>query len=476
MSPGEEIRPIATDELREGLLRFLEGVRSSDPRELARGVLDGDGDLPAVLLEALPRLTQTLFEAAKVILERMESMPPEETAEILAHSLPGADGSAAGELINSLSRLLIRLHEQKPSVMVEERLDFFSQAIKTVDFGKLRKALNFQAVDRLEAVRREIELLGDSPVALVNLFSVVAPAVNQALEVLKSLFKVLELPAEAMTYALLNIIEDIHWKDAAQVVNGVATLVVNLHRGSYILGESSLYTSTTFSHVASDFTQGIDAPLLAEALAALGEEGEALVSALAEQALQNEELLTSFLEATASLANAIIRSLSSFLEATASLPEDRIAGLKKALSESLEPQEIANLMRALLLLSRQTALLGERPTPLRQELLGVLRDELYSRFTPQDQAQGLNRVLQALNRRMAMAPSGEEAGLDAFLSGVNRVELERFFKTSALRLGRILASQPDLAKVFARGVFTVFQQAIKGYLTGWRGRRKAGRR
>ncbi len=464
---------MVTDELRQGLLRFLEGVRSSDPRDLARGVLDGDGDLSAMLLEALPRLTQALLEAARIILERMESLPPEKAAELLSRSLPGADGNAAGELINSFSRLLIRLQEQNPSVMVEERLDFFSQAMKAVDFGKLRKALNYRAVTSLDALRGEIELLGDNPVALVNVFSVVAPAVNQALEALKSLFEVLDLPAEAMTYALFNIIEEIDWGKAAQVINGAAGMVVNLHRGSYILGDGSLYTSAPFTHIASDLAQGVDAPLLAEALAAAGEEAEALVTALVEQALQNEGLATSLLEAVASLSNSLMGALSSLLEAVAALPEDRVANLGKAFSTTLGSEGMVRLARALLNLSQLTGIPGERP--VQQEVLAALREELSTRITPQKQAQGLNRLLQALNRRMAREPSGEEVGLDTFLSSVDRAELERFFQAGSLRLGRTLAKQPDLAKVLIRGIFSVFYQAAKGYLAGWRQRRKAWR-
>lgn len=71
----------------------------------------------------------------------MEDLPPEKVARILARTFPGAEGNLAGELLNSLSRLLILLHEERPELLVEEQVDFFSWATRAVDFGKLRKLL-----------------------------------------------------------------------------------------------------------------------------------------------------------------------------------------------------------------------------------------------------------------------------------------------------------------------------------------------
>lgn len=477
-------RKVKVEDLREVLAGILETIGSKDPRELSRELLDGEGRLSETLLESLPLLTQTFLEAARIVLERMESLPPEKTARILARAFPGAEGDLAGELLNSLSRLLIRLHEERPELLVEEQVDFFSRTTRAVDFGKLRKALAYRASDRLEGLRREIEVLGDNPVALVNLFSVVAPAANQALQVLKTLFRVLDLPAEAMSYALFNILEDVDWREAAEVINGGAAFVVNLHRGSYILGDGSLYSTAPFSRIASDLASGIDKPLLAEALAALGEEGEALVSSLAERALGDVELASSLLEAAASLANSFLRVLSNLLENIASLPPESRSRLREALVSNLDAEELTRLSRALAELLRGP-LLSERagrtasegaPSLPWKEISGPLRAGLRERLEAQVLARRLNEALRALNRRLREQPTAGEGYAGVVLDALDRSELEELLRTAGSRLRKTLAARPELARTLVRGITTIIYQGFRGYLSGLRPARKSRRR
>ncbi len=157
-----------------------------------------------------------------------------------------------------MTRLIIRLHEENPQLFTDGRTSVASDAIKGVDFGKLRKAIIYRAGEDLGALRGELELLGENPVALVNLFSVVAPIVNDALAVLKTVFDVLALPAEAMTYALFKILEDVDWREFAAVVNGAAALLVTLHRGNLILGEGSPYSRGPADRISSELLGGLD--------------------------------------------------------------------------------------------------------------------------------------------------------------------------------------------------------------------------
>lgn len=470
-------KAVQVEDLRESLRNFLESIGGRDPRELARELLDGEGRLSEALLESLPALAQALLEAARLVLQRMESLPPEKVARILARAFPGAEGDLVGELLNSLSSLLIRLHEERPELLVEEKVEFFSRATRTVDFGKLRKLLAYRASDRLEGMRREIEILGDNPVALVNIFSVVSPAANQVLQVLKTLFKVLDLPAEALTYALFNILEEIDWRDAAEVINGAAAFIVNLHRGSYILGDGSLYSSSPFSRIASRLALGIDKPLLAEALAALGEEGEALLSSLAEQALEDVDLAASLLEAAASLANSSLRVLANLLEKTASLPPEDRARLREAFAGGLSAEELIRLSRSLAAILREprlaaearagtTAEEGSTALPWR-DIAAPLRAELRERLEARALARRLNQALRALNRRL-QEPSAAEGYASALLGSLDRAELEGLLRASASRLRETLAARPETAGVLVKGLLTIIYQGIRGYLSGLR--------
>ncbi|WP_287152492.1 hypothetical protein [Candidatus Solincola tengchongensis] len=484
MSSYEEGKRVGVETLRNGLANMLKVIGERDPQELARELLDGDGRLSEVLLESLPVLSQTLLEAARTILERMENLPPERAARILARALPGADGSLLGELINSFSRLLIRLHEERPELLVEEQVDFFSRATQAVDFGKLRKVLNYRAADRLEGLRREIEVLGDNPVALVNLFSVVAPAANQALQVLKTLFKVLDLPAEAMTYALFNILEEVDWKEAAEVINGAAAFLVNLHRGAYILGDGSLYATGPFSRIASDLVEGIDGPLLAEALAALGEEGEAMVSSLVEQALRDADLASSLLEAAASLANSSLRALAGIMESYSAIPIEVRSRMREAFARNLDAEELTRLSRSLASLLRGARLAGEtgrpaaaeeRPAIAWREIMEPLRAETLGRLGPLEVAKRFNDLLRVVNRRLREIPAGEGYAA-ALLDSLDRSELENLFRQSGSRLREALAARPETARAMVKGIITIIYQGFRGYLSSLRAGRRGRRR
>ncbi|WP_287152593.1 hypothetical protein [Candidatus Solincola tengchongensis] len=479
-----EGKTVGVEALRSGLVNILETIRKRDPRELARELLDGDGRLSEALLESLPVLSQALLEAARAVLERMESLPPERAAGILARALPGADGSLLGELINSFSRLLIRLHEERPELLVEEQVDFFSRATQAVDFGKLRKVLSYRAEDRLEGLRREIEVLGDNPVALVNLFSVAAPAANQALQVLKTLFKVLDLPAEAMTYALFNILEEVDWKEAAEVINGAAAFLVNLHRGSYILGDGSLYSTAPFSRIASDLAEGIDGPLLAEALAALGEEGEALLTSLVEQALRDADLASSLLEAAASLATSSLRALAGLVESYSATPMEVRSRMREAFARNLDVEELTRLSRSLASLLRGARLAGEsgrpaaaegHPTFPWREVVEPLRAETLGRFGPREVAKRVNDLLRAVNRRLREVPAGEGYAA-ALLDSLDRSELESLLRQSGTRLRETLAARPETARLMAKGLITIIYQGFRGYLSSLRAGRRGRRR
>ncbi len=479
-----EGKTVGVQALRSGLVNILETIRERDPRELARELLDGDGRLSKALLESLPVLSQALLEAARAVLERMESLPPERAAGILARALPGADGSLLGELINSFSRLLIRLHEERPELLVEEQVDFFSRATQAVDFGKLRKVLSYRAEDRLEGLRREIEVLGDNPVALVNLFSVAAPAANQALQVLKTLFKVLDLPAEAMTYALFNILEEVDWKEAAEVINGAAAFLVNLHRGSYILGDGSLYSTAPFSRIASDLAEGIDGPLLAEALAALGEEGEALLTSLVEQALRDADLASSLLEAAASLATSSLRALAGLVESYSAIPMEVRSRMREAFARNLDVEELTRLSRSLASLLRGARLAGEsgrppaaeeRPAIAWREVVEPLRAETLGRLGPREVAKRVNDLLRAVNRRLREVPAGEGYAA-ALLDSLDRSELESLLRQSGTRLRETLAARPETARLMAKGLITIIYQGFRGYLSSLRAGRRGRRR
>jgi hypothetical protein len=342
--------------------------------------------------------------------------------------------------------------------------------MQVADFGKLRKAVTYRVDDRLELARREVELLGDNPMALINIFSVVAPMVNDALQVLKALFDILALPAEAVTYALFKILQDLDWRDVAAVINGAAAFIVNVHRGSMILGDGSLYTRGPFSRISSEVVAALDGQVLAEAIAAIGEEGEALSTALSSQVLEKEEVLIPLAEAGISVANSAFKAAASMLEKANTLPRETTDLMVAALAEDLEVRELGRALVSLAAFGRR--MVAENP----ELIVGMSRQTLSALeldSSPETLAGGLNLALASYNGWAASNPDTVAEGLGAFLGAIDTRELELAAKTTGDGVADALSHNPALMKSLVKAAASILGGSVKGYLRGLRARIKA---
>jgi hypothetical protein len=455
--------------MRDAVSRLITGVNSSDPQEVARELFREDGEFSQALIAAVPRLVSTAAQAVKLFVESMESLPADKGAELVASSYAQLEGEEIAEAVNAFSRLIIRLHEENPELFPETRVGIVSDFMQATDFGKLRVAATYHFGDRLDLARREVELLGDNPMALINIFSVVAPLVNDALQVLKALFDILALPAEAVTYALFKIMEDLDWKDVAAIINGLAAFIVNVHRGSLILGDGSLYTRGPLSRISSDVVSTLDGQVLAEAIAAIGEEGEALSTAFVNQALGNEDLTLPLFEAAISVANSSFRAAASILEEANNLPRETVSKMVAAMEEDLEVKEMGRALVSLAAFNRRV--IAENP-----ELIARMSRETLSALeldvSPETLAGGLNLALASYNGWVVKNPNAVAEGLDGFLGAIDTRELEQAAKTTGGQMADALSRNPALMKSLLKAAMSVLGGSVKGYVRGLRARGK----
>jgi len=464
--------PITGEELRETVFRLVMGLREGDPAELAGELFRDDGAFTAALLEAAPRLVSAAARAVRAFAESMERMPAQEAADLVARSYAQVKGEEIGEALNALSRLVIRLHEENPELFTGYRSGLIAEALQATDFGKLRKAITYRAGERLGLARREVELLGDNPLALINMFSVLAPVVNDALEVLKALFEVLALPAEAVTYALFKILQDLDWRDVAAVINGAAAFIVNVHRGSLILGDGSLYSREPLQRISSDLTTALDGRVIAEAIAAVGEEAEALASSLANRVLDNEELALPLFESMVSLANSFLLFAASFLEKANSLLSEALGRMATAVSEGLEVGELGRAIDSLVSLGRRVV--EENPglvTGFSRRTLTALGLEP----SPEAAARGVNRAIESYNQWLSRNPEALAVRTSAFLADIDVWGLERAAKATGDQVAEALRSDPSVLKPLLKAAISVLAGGFRGYVKGiWARRGKRG--
>jgi len=456
--------------MRDTVTRLLEGVNSSDPRELAGELFREDGEFSQALIAALPRLVSAAAQAVKSFVESMEGLPPEKSAELVAEAYTQLEGGEIAEAVNAFSRFIIRLHEENPELYPAKRTGIVNDFMQATDFGKLRVAATYRYGDKLDLARREVELLGDSPMALINIFSLVAPLVNDALQVLKALFDILALPAEAVTYALFKIMEDLQWPDVAAVINGLAAFIVNVHRGSMILGDGSLYTRGPFLRISSELVSGLDGQVLAEAIVAIGEEGEALSTTLAGQVLANEDLLLPLTEAAIFVANSSFRAAADILEKANSMPGETVKKMVTAMAEDLEVKELGRALVSLVAFNRRV--IAENPelvAAMSRETLSALELEV----TPEALAGGVNLALASYNGWVGRNPNLVAEGVSGFLAEIDTQELERAAKATGDQISDALSRNPAVMKSLLKAAVSIVGGSVKGYVKGLRARRKA---
>ncbi len=469
MDAQVESAPLTVEQMGDMVSRLVELVNASDPAELARELFREDGEFSAALIQAVPRLVSAAAQAVRSFAESLEGMPVEKSAELMAASHAQVSGTEISEAVNALSRLVIRIHEQDPDLLPETRVETMSDFMLATDFGKLRKAVTYRAGERLDLLRREIEILGDNPMALINIFSVVAPVVNDALPVLKAVFDILALPAEAVTYALFKIMQDLDWQDVAAVINGAAAFIVNVHRGSLILGDGSLYTRAPFQRISAELVAGLDGQVLAEAMAAVGEEGEAFSSALANKILEDESLALPLVEAMISAVQFLFPCLASIMEKANALPQETLGKMVASVAEDLEVGELGRALVSIVDFNRRVV--AENPeliAGLSRQTLSALELDL----SPEALAEGANRGLSLYNEWTRKNPDKVTGALDAFLTGVDTQQLEQVAQTSATHLTEVLSRHPEVLKAVVKAVLSIAYGGAKGYVKGLMARKK----
>ncbi len=444
--------------VKEEFRRLLGALRDGYPEGLEEELLGEGGELVEELILTAPRLLSVLLRMITGLAERAAALPPERMEELASRAREGLRPEDVSAAVNAVSRLIIAAREAGVALLPHSDAALAEKAMRGVDYGKLRKALIYRSEERLEVLRREVLELGENPLALVNLFSVAAPALNRLLGVLEALFGILQLPAEAMTYALWKILEDIDWRGAARVLNGAARLVVTLHRGNLILGDGAPHSREVAERIASDLLGEVEPVALAEALAALAEEGSVVAEALALRLLERPELLGELAEALAAVAGVEMRLAAAVLDKAAGLPEERLARVAAALREVLEEGEIA---RAAASLRGLSARLEEVSPGLRAALLGEAAAAIGVGWalSPSAAAERANRALAGAGRERGASQG--PSYLKEFFAGVDFSSLEEAAGRASSALEEALRSDPRLAAAVLKVMLALLRASVR---------------
>ncbi|MFW6113915.1 MAG: hypothetical protein ACOC78_03220, partial [Actinomycetota bacterium] len=437
---------LTAGQIKESVLKLIAGVEAEDPRKLAAEIFGEDVEFSEALINAFPSLLGAGAQVIKGFAASMEGMPAERSVELLSNSVARIDGGELADAANSFLSMLIRLYEERPELLTEEKMGVVSEAAGALDFGKLRKALIYRIQASQGYLTDEVELLGNMPIAMINLFNILPPYLNRLIRVLDTVLQNLSLPPEATTYALLKIFQDLDWDEIGQAVNSASKVVNIIHRGNLVLGDGNPQSREVASRISEDLCNSLDWEGVAEALKSVGEEREVLVTSLVSTALDKEERVLPVLEALLSWINSSLRSYNNILDKAGGLSTGTMKQIGDRIENIFDARELGRLVDSLIQLSRKLASSNpELAGNLLKSVVSAVELDIGDRLGAEALGLAADRALASYMKVSREDPDRMARGLDDFLSGIDAERLEEAARSASRQLSEAVSRHPDLA-------------------------------
>ncbi|MBU4193430.1 MAG: hypothetical protein KKF66_00340 [Actinobacteria bacterium] len=496
MEGGKAAASSAAKLLGGNIMRLVESIESADPAELSRELFGDDQESLQKVTRAFPSIVNTAVQVCKGFAEALERLPADAGARMMAGSLSEISGAGIGDAVNSLSRVLIQFYERDPDLFNRSKLETTSDAIKAIDYGKLRKSLTYKARVQMEYRREAVVLIGEEPIALINLISLIPEYVNDTLKLLNQVLDSIGFPPEAMTYAVFKILEEIDWEELSGAVNGVSRFINTLQKGDLLLGDGSSEFTGVISSVSEDFTQNVDFIEVSRAVSALSEYMEAAATSLATGALEKEGGALAISGALLSISNSAIRSMSAILERATALHPETLGAMAGGLKDNFSARELgAAFNSALVLFNRFTAgdpelagtIIGNALSGVDSEQAGLAASTLTAEFVravlggtaagkPELGVLGIvvNNTLASYNQLSAEDPQVIARSLDVFLASLDEDQVNKAAKSAASQVADAALRNPGVTRAVVRALLSATFKFVKGYIGNLVGKRERG--
>lgn len=443
---NEEVLNIA--EMKGTITRLVEGMDEAAIKSIASELVSNEG-FSETLISGYPRFLNLGIQIARALVESLEQKPADESAELLSQALGGVEGKELGEAINSLSRLLIAVHQARPGLMAESRVGVISDVADTVDFGKLRVALTAHCHSRMSMLEGKVDNVVGFPLGLANLLNVVPPVVNDLLRIIAKALQYMKFPDELLASALFTLVRDIDIHEAGDVLNAVAELVIALSHGDLILGSGGKpMLKKVLDDTVDKLTAAVNGPQLKEAALALGGDGKVIGEVFSERMFKDERTTLAFMGIVLATLNALLRSTTGLFEKLIKLPPEALARLAEGLEDDLRADELGRVINAAALILNRisesnpdlvrhaagrllSALEPEQTSEAAKAVALQLKEavlanpDLSARLAPAAVGQTINSGLASFNRFTRARPALAASGLNSTLSALDAGELRR---------------------------------------------------
>jgi hypothetical protein len=479
---------INIDDLKGTVVRLVEGMDEAAIRSMASELVAQDG-FSETLINGYPRFLNLGVQVVRALVESLEQMPVDRSADMLAQALKGVDGKEVGETINSLSRLLIAVHQAKPGLMAESRVSVISDAVGAVDFGKLRVALTAHYHSRMSMLEGKVDHVVGFPLGLANLLNVVPPLVNDLLRILAKALEYMKFPDELLASALFTLVQDVDMNEVGRMLNAASELVIALSHGDWILGSGGKpMLKKVLYDTVDKLAAAVDGLQLKEAALALGGDGKVIGEVFSEHMFKDERTTLAFMGFILTTVNSLLRSTAGVFEKLSELPPETLARLAEGLEDDLQAEELGRAINAAALILNRISesnpdlvrhAAGRLLSALEPEQTGaaartvalqlkeavLANPELSARLAPAAVGQTINSGLASFNRFTRARPALVASGLNGTLSALDAGELSRAVEGAIRAAVEAALANREVVRAVMRpviaGVFKYFTGSIR---------------
>lgn len=485
----------SVESLEKAVTRLSELTGEEEIAGIREELFGEDSDFVMRLLPLLPQLLNAYFLLSQGLAEALTSMQEEQRREVLQSYLAGRRGELVGEAINASCRAMIQINRENPALFAEGKMEFYDQLLQSLDSGVLRKGIIAYADSQTLMMEELVDRIMPDAVLLANVMGVIPPLVNDVLRLLARAFSALEMPPEILASAVFNILGDIDTEHLGQVINGLTGVVKDLHEGNLLLGRDEPRFKEVFTRFAEDLLAHVDKEQAALAVVALAEDAETVLAASGDLLYRDPDLLNLLAAAMIASTHALMRGATDALARLAQLPDDSIKALASEVSGSLEPQNAAKLLNALL--AFRLRILQNRPdipSGFLQDFAAGLDTDLFWRVAlgvsasllqvdlaeiEKGDASNLGVMtalgLKAYNQALDRNPQAVKEGMSNALEGVDAQELERAVRRSLVPAAEMVAERPDLMRAFLGPATSALWIMLKGMMKNLGALLKKGR-
>lgn len=354
--PGLVRELLRTPGFKELLLIHLRDVNPDNAAELVRAFLWEDVAFSMSVLGASPALVNWVVELLLELGKQLNNFTLDILRDFIARLGKDLDTEKLKQLPSAyaplVNQLLLEDREALDALIagigaVAERMmeageRAWRKIWNTADFGKIRVGLTAHLEERRAELDGEPGLL--NPVAISNLLGVVPPLANYILRVITRTLQSLNLPAEILANAVFQLLEDIDMAEMGGLVNALAGLVINLHRGNLVLGRDEPRFKAVLERVSRELVDNVDGEAFREMLTALKEDGAVIGQVLSGYVYATPESTARAARALYLAVGALLRSAAEHLRRFSELPPEAVAAMDAYFEEAVDPRELARVI------------------------------------------------------------------------------------------------------------------------------------